>query len=305
MSTIFVLGGGGFLANHIARYYRMRDWRVVAIGRGAGANAAAGDARHVWQLPHQDFAHLLAVEQPQLCVNATGRASVPASVLEPLADFEASTTVNFRVLDDLRRRSPGTVYIHLSSAAVYGDPVQLPIREDADIAPISPYGWHKRLSEIVLEEHANQFGMKTASLRIFSAYGAGLQRQAVWDLAMKARGAPSGPLTLQGYPDDSRDFIHGSDVAAAVATIAQRGELKGECYNVAHGSEVRIKDLAVLILRLLNREPIFEFDNVRRPGNPSRWHADITKLRSLGFVSAMSLEQGALEVVQEVIGCDG
>src|SRR5579862_5414031 len=125
MSTIVLLGAGGFLAGHVERHFHKAGWRVVSVGRGAGA--AEGDARHVWQLPHQEFAHLLAVEQPQLCVNATGRASVAASVLEPLADFEASTTVNFRILDDLRRRSPETIYVHLSSAAVYGNPVQLPV----------------------------------------------------------------------------------------------------------------------------------------------------------------------------------
>ena len=110
---------------------------------------------------------------------------------------------------------------------------------------------------------------------------------------------------LQGCPDDSRDFVHGSDVAAAIAIIAERGELKGECYNVAYGSEVRIKDLAAMIMRLFDRAPALEFDNVRLPGNPSRWHADTTKLRILGSTPHMSLEQGTAEVVQEVIGRDG
>jgi UDP-glucose 4-epimerase len=226
-------------------------------------------------------------------------------MVEPLSDFEGNTALNYRILNDLRRRSPQTIYIHLSSAAVYGSPNALPINENATIAPISAYGWHRRLSEIVLEEYAALFGLRTGSLRIFSAFGAGLRRQVIWELAMKAHMAVPGPLMLQGYPDDSRDFIHGSDVAAAVATIAECGELTGECYNVAGGKEVCIMDLATLIMRSFGRERKLEFDYVRRSGNPRRWHADITKLRNLSFNPEITLEQGTAEVVEEVIRSGG
>jgi nucleoside-diphosphate-sugar epimerase len=94
-------------------------------------------------------------------------------------------------------------------------------------------------------------------------------------------------------------------VAAAIAAVAERGELKGECYNVACGSEVYIKDLAGLIARRLGGVSFLNFDNVRRPGNPSRWHADIAKLRALGFSPQISLEEGVAEIVREVVGADG
>ena len=299
MSTIVVLGSGGFLAGHIERHYRGLGWRIVSIGRGV---ISSGDElQHAWNLPHSEFTHLLAVEQPQICVNAAGRASVPASVVEPMADFETSTALNFRILDDLRRRSPATVYIHLSSAAVYGDPVALPVREDAEIAPISPYGWHKRLSEMVLEEHARLFGMHTASLRIFSTYGTGLKRQVVWDLISRAIAHPDQPLMLQGCPVDSRDFIHASDVACAVQTVVERGKLSGECYNVASGIETPLSEIAALVLRLLGRSARIEFDGRRRPGNPSRWHAEISKVCSLGFSPRVGLEDGIGQLIEEIM----
>jgi UDP-glucose 4-epimerase len=303
VSTILILGGGGFLAGHIQRRYRALGWRVVSVGREAGA--AAGEVRHAWSLPHPELAHLLAVEQPDICVNAAGRASAPASMVEPLADFEASTLLNFHILDDLRRRSPGTVFIHLSSAAVYGDPACLPITEDAPVAPISPYGWHKRLSEMVVEEHARQFSLRGASLRIFSAYGPGLRRQVVWDLISRAVANPDGPLVLQGLAEDSRDFIHGADVAAALQTIVERGELVGESYNLASGVETSMGELAALIMRLLGRGPDIAFDAQRRPGNPGRWHADIGRLRALGFAPSLSLESGVRQMVEEVLRANG
>ena len=298
MKTIVILGGGGFLGNYIARHYRGCGWRVVAVGRGAAS--ADGDVRHVWHLPHAEFAHLIAVEQPDLCVNAAGRASVPASMVEPLDDFQTSTLLNYQVLNDLRRSSSGTRYIHLSSAAVYGNPSTLPVREDAQPAPISPYGWHKQMSEEVLAEHAGLFGMRAASVRIFSAYGAGLRRQVIWDLAKRAIAEPDRPLRVEGRAEDSRDFVHGADIAAAIEAVAERADLRGECYNVGQGEEIRIADLAALVMQLLCRRPEIEFDGVGRPGKPSRWHADISRLSALGFKPQVSLTRGVEEVIGEV-----
>lgn len=272
---------------------------------GLNATDEDCDARHAWDLPHPDFAHLLAVEQPDLCVNAAGRASVPASLIEPVADFEASVLLTIRLLDDLRRSCPAATYVHLSSAAVYGNPAVLPIREDALVAPISPYGWHKHLSETVVLEYAQEFALRTVSLRIFSAYGRRLQRQVVRDLAERAIANPDGPLLLQGCPDDSRDFIHGDDIAEAVRVVAERGELVGKCYNLASGVETPVRELAELLLRLLGREPRIEFDSRRRPGNPARWHADIGKLAALGFVPRIRLQDGLREVIDEAIRVRG
>jgi UDP-glucose 4-epimerase len=303
MKTIFILGGGGFLANEIEEHFRNLGWRAVAIGRSAAASRS--ELRHVWALPHPEFGNLLATEKPQLCVNAAGTASVSNSLAEPLSDFDANTGLNSHILEDLRRRSPATIYIHLSSAAVYGEPAILPIREDAKIAPISPYGWHRRLSEMVAEEYARHFGMRTASLRIFSAYGVSLKRQVVWDLASRAIAHPNQPLLLQGCPEDSRDFIHGGDVARALQMVVEQGELAGECYNVAGGTETPIHEIAALVLHMLGRSSQISFNGQRHPGNPSRWHADINKVRSLGFSPRIGLNNGVRQVVEVVIRASG
>lgn len=297
MKTIVVLGGGGFLGGCIERHFGSEGWRVIAVGHAAAG--AQADVRHVWNLPHPEFAHLLAIEQPDLVVNAAGRASVPASMVEPLADFEGSTLLTFRVLDDMRRRSPQAAFIQISSAAVYGNPVSLPTSEQAAIAPISPYGWHKRLSELIVQEHATQFGMRTASLRLFSTYGPGLRRQVVWDLAQRALAEPGEALVLHGCPEDSRDFVHGTDLALAVETVLA-GELAGEAYNVAAGVETPIRDVASIVLTALGRPSRIEFDERRRPGNPARWHADISKIARLGFRPQVAFENGVTELVQVI-----
>jgi UDP-glucose 4-epimerase len=74
------------------------------------------------------------------------------------------------------------VFLLLSSAAVYGNPQTLPVGEDQPVAPLSPYGFHKRQAELLVEEFARIYGLKGAVARIFSAYGPGLRRQVIWDI---------------------------------------------------------------------------------------------------------------------------
>jgi UDP-glucose 4-epimerase len=296
--TIIILGGGGFLATYLANHFGCRGWRVVSVGNNAAGATTPMGLSLPWRLPHDGFADLLTEEKPDVCVNACGRASVPNSMIEPLADFQANTHVVYEISDSIRRRSLKTAFIQISSAAIYGDQEQLPIAEDALTRPLSPYGLHKRMSEEVLAQHAALFGLRTASLRVFSAYGIGLRRQVVWDLATRVQALRGKPLILQGRAEDSRDFVHAADVAAAVEKVVVSAPLNGEVYNVASGEETLIYDLATQILDIVGVKAPIVFDEHRRPGNPSRWRADITRLRALGFETRTTLEDGVREVVQ-------
>lgn len=297
MNTILVLGGGGFLAGVIEGHFSRAGWKVIAVGRGASSSSA--QIRHVWQLPHQDFAHLLAVEKPQLCINAAGKASVPASMVEPFYDFQASTALNAQILDDIRRRSPDTAFVLLSSAAVYGNPGSLPVAEEDAIAPISPYGWHRRMSELVVEEYVRLFGLRAAALRIFSTYGRSLKRQAVWEIVSRALAAPSQPLVLKGIADDSRDFLHATDIARAVEVVWQRGAMKGEVYNAASGVETSMQSLGKLIASRVGMTGGVRFDGISAEGYPHRWQADVKRLSGLGFSPSIDLDTGIQEIIQE------
>jgi len=113
---------------------------------------------------------------PDFFLNASGAASVPFSFDDPLIDYQLNVINVMKMLEAIRIESPETAFINISSAAVYGTPSQLPVSEDADVDPISPYGWHKRHSELLCSEYANLYGLKTCSMRVFSAYGPGLRK---------------------------------------------------------------------------------------------------------------------------------
>jgi UDP-glucose 4-epimerase len=198
------------------------------------------------------------------------------------------------LLEALRKHAPRARVVYVSSAAVYGDPPVLPVTEEAPTRPLSPYGYHRLMAELLVEEACRLQGAWGAIARVFSAYGPGLSRQVVFDLC--SRGVRHEELVLDGTGDESRDFVHGSDVARALLAIAEGGSGQGERYNVASGVETTIRALADLVARETGAGPV-QFTGRVRAGDPKRWRADVSRLQRLGFMSRKGLEEGVREVV--------
>jgi UDP-glucose 4-epimerase len=114
-----------------------------------------------------------------------------------------------------------------------------------------------------LQEFFQVYGLPTASVRIFSAYGLGLRRQVLWDICRKALSCE--PLALMGTGKESRDFIHVGDIARALETVAMSAPMQGEVYNLASGREVTIMQLAEIILDTLGLDCQLQFDGMVPP----------------------------------------
>lgn len=275
--TAVVLGAGGFLGRYICREFSRQGIRVIGIGR----TAPAADEVACFipgELLAIDLANIFATEKPRWVINAAGGASVGQSFADPFADWQRTVQVQARVLEGLRTSQCDGFYIFLSSAAVYGEPGELPISEDAPCKPISPYGMHKWQAELLQEEYRRFYAIRGTILRIFSAYGEGLKRQVVYELSQKILQAES-KLEVYGTGEETRDFIHANDVARAIFCIAQQ-EVEG-IINVASGQQTKIADLArSLVDRLRPGLPIV-YSGKEKEGNPRRWEADVTRLRKL------------------------
>ncbi len=293
---VLITGVAGFLGRYAAREFLRADWRVSGLDMVAPENAALppGVTYHRATLPGAALAEILRAESPDACVHCAGRASVALSMVEPSADFHDNTVLTFELFEALRRHAPRCRAILLSSAAVYGNPATLPVREEHSIVPLSPYGFHKRQCELLCEEFSRVYALPTLSVRIFSAYGPGLRRQVVWDICQKAMSGAR--LELRGTGAESRDFIHAADVARALVLLAEKAPAHGEIYNLATGRETMIAELARLILGVLEQSGSPAFDGINPSGNPFRWQADISRIAALGFAPTLSLETGLRQV---------
>jgi UDP-glucose 4-epimerase len=298
VKTMLVTGAAGFLGRYIVSHFHREGWRVigvddVSVGR---VQFEEGVEFYSLRLPNPALGELLAETKPTVCVHAAGCASVGLSLDDPGADFRGNTVLTFELLEALRKHAPACRFILLSSAAIYGNPEILPVSEGHPPSPLSPYGFHKLHCEMLCVEYSRFFNLPTASVRIFSAYGAGLKRQVIWDICDRI--LTKGRLPLHGTGHESRDFIHAKDIARAVEVVAAGAPAIGEVYNVATGREVTIAELAHLLLTELAPDLQPEFDGQATPGNPLNWRADIGKLTALGFVPEISLEDGLLEVAR-------
>lgn len=292
MKSVFVIGVTGFIGRYVAHHFSQKGWKVLGLGTRPPENAPQPDLAGYYQLtlPSNDLGPLIKLMQPHVCVHCAGRASVANSLDDPLADFQAHVDITFNVLNAMRIEAPTCRVISLSSAAVYGNPASLPIREDHTLRPVSPYGFHKLIGEKLCAEFSGIYGLPTAIVRIFSAYGAGLRRQVIFDLCCKALTEPV--LRLHGTGAESRDFINIRDVAQGIYLLAERAPCQAEAYNLASGRETTIKELAEMVVGLGGRDLTIDFDKRNPQGNPLNWQADISRMAQLGFVPTIPLEKG-------------
>lgn len=290
--SILVTGVAGFIGRYVARHFSEQGWSVIGIDNSPPENAPLANlsAYHRLQLPDVTLNNLLQEHSPQVCIHCAGRASVGLSLTDPWADFQASPILTFEILNALRLNVPSCRFIFLSSAAVYGNPESLPVSESQPPAPVSPYGFHKLQCEQLCLEFAKVYGLPTASMRIFSAYGPGLRRQVVWDISRKV--ITQNSLSLQGTGKESRDFIHALDIARALSVVATSAPMQGEVYNLGSGREVAIAQLANMILDALESDCTPVFDGIVPAGTPLNWQADVSKLQALGFSASVPLERG-------------
>lgn len=292
MNSILITGVAGFLGRTLARDYFEKGWEVIGVDVVSPENSPAPFLKTYLcaSLPNASFIQLLKDTEPSACIHCAGRATVGGSIIQPFEDFLEGPQLTFYVLDCLHQFVPGCKFLLLSSAAVYGNPVKIPIDEGLEPSPISPYGFHKWQSEIICREFNQVYGIPTASVRIFSAYGPGLRRQVVYDICRKI--IFEKVVRLHGTGWESRDFIFVSDVARGLESVITNGELIGEVYNLSSGMHTTIRDLVQLIQTKIGITREVCFNGVNPEGNPLDWQADISKIQKLGFFPQVALDNG-------------
>jgi UDP-glucose 4-epimerase len=269
---LLLTGATGFIGGAVLRHARGRGHDVLAVSRGNGAGGLVAAC--------ESFA-------PDAVVHAAGTASVKGSRDAPRDDFDGSVVTWVDLLEAVRRSGRRPVVLFPSSAAVYGNPIALPVAEDAERRPISPYGFHKVVAEVAADEYATCFGLDVVVARLFSVFGPEQRRLLVWELfaqlADKQRAGAADPVHIEGTGRETRDFCHVDDIAHALVALLERRKGRpapgrAETLNVASGTELSVLDVARLLADALGSKRPIVCRGLARPGDPARWRADATKL---------------------------
>jgi UDP-glucose 4-epimerase len=272
---LLVTGANGFVGEAVARRARQSSWHVgVIIRSGTSAHAIAGHS-----YASQDIARVAEAFQPDAIVHCAGASSPLKSISAPSANYADTVAPFAALLEGLRMAAVRPRIVLVSSAAVYGNPRTLPIDENAEPAPISPYGEHKLICERLAREFSEETGAGVTSARVFSTFGERQRRLLVWDLFEKIRG--KSEVLLHGTGDEMRDFLHVDALADQLAALAGANVRGFEAVNVGSGVARKISDVAETVRRLLKSTKPIRFNGERRPGDPACWAADVRKFSAL------------------------
>ena len=289
---VLITGASGFIGAHLVARFLERGDEVTACSRTVSERMTAIDVL----CPREVFA-LLEETRPELVIHCVGNANVGSSFEDPVGDILSSAVALESLLSQTVKAGLfGTRVLFLSSAAVYGNPESLPIREDAGLGPLSPYAVHKRMCELTCDYYRRRNGLDVRIARIFSAYGPGLRKQLFWDMAKKYKA--TGRLEMFGTGHESRDFIYIDDLVHALELVALANPDVDSVYNVASGREVTVRAVAEAFAKAVGRSAeIVSFNGVVRKGDPSNWRADTGRIERLGFTPRYSIESGIAEYV--------
>ena len=208
-------------------------------------------------------------------------------------DFDVYTRDNISATQRLLEALVGLPiekYVYSSSSSVYGNHLPLPLQEDANAQPVSPYGVSKLAAEHLGNLYHENHGVPTVSLRYFTVYGP-RQRPDMGFQRFLTAVRDGAPIALYGDGEQTRDFTYVSDVVQANLAAAARG-VPGRVYNIAGGSRVTLNHVLELIGRVTGKAPTVQREPAQK-GDMRHTYADTSLAnRDLHFVPRVALDAG-------------
>ena len=295
MGTVLVTGGAGYIGSHTVRALLAADREVVVLDNlSAGHRESVQDVR----LVEADVGDVGVVQSVLRDYNVTAVMhfaavlSVGESVKDPQPYYLTNVSSTLALLRAMREESVAH-FIFSSTAAVYGAPTELPIRETHPLFPVNPYGSSKLVIEQALQHYAHAYELSFICLRYFNAAGAdpegriGEDHRPEVHVIPRAIVAAQEGLEFEIFGDDYstsdgtcvRDYVHVSDVADAhvLALHAIEGGAKSSVYNVGTGTPHSVRQVVASVERITGKVVSCTICG-RRPGDPPVLYASSDRL---------------------------
>ncbi|MEM3403435.1 MAG: SDR family NAD(P)-dependent oxidoreductase [Nitrososphaeria archaeon] len=301
MTRVLVTGGAGFIGGHLVERLLGLGYDVIVVDNlSAGeklnlskvlqsVNFVQGDVRDKGVLKRVtkdvDYvAHLAAL------------VSVSESMKFPNLYFDVNVNGTLALLNESSKAGVGK-FVFVSSCAVYGNPISLPVSEGHPLNPISPYAESKLAAERHCRMYSQRKALKTTILRLFNVYGPrqGRNQYAGVITQFIRRVGQNQPPIIYGSGDQTRDFIYVGDVVEyIVRALVSEAE---ETYNIGSGKQTSINELAGLVTKIMGR-PVVPLHLPPREGDIVHSCADISKAKKiLSYAPQTTLEEGLRKTI--------
>ena len=292
---VLITGAAGFIGRHVALEYAKQGWKVVGIGHGDFSDYKSYGVSE-W---HRCDISLKTLNEfgvkPGVIIHCAGGASVGFSVDNPAADFDLTVRITSDVLEFIRLYTHSTRLVYLSSAAGYGQVKTLPITEQSPLNPVSPYGVHKVMAELLCKLYSQQFKLPVAILRPFSIFGPGLKKQLLWDACQKIH---QGNFEFFGTGEEIRDWLHVDDLANLVFKAAIHASTECPVVNAGCGTGISVKEILQVVIKQFSLEKNPIFSSKPRAGDPNAYIADITSANAWDSQIKTDLREGIANYVE-------
>jgi len=296
MSTILVTGGAGYIGSHVVKELLRQGHNPIVFDNLQTGHRKATDRALFIEGNLSDQKKLSDTFQANsidAVMHFAGDCLVGESVQDPVKYFNNNVKNGIKLIEIMEQLNVRK-FVFSSSAAVYGEPKEVPISEKHPCAPTNPYGETKWIFEKILQAFSDAGKLDFISLRYFNAAGADPEGGLGEDhspethlIPLVIKAAMSGgsvPVYGTDYdtPDGTclRDYIHVSDLARAHILALQKleREEKSAIYNLGNGNGYSVREVIETVKKVTGRN-VVSVDSPRRPGDPARLVASSEKIR--------------------------
>ncbi len=291
-----VTGAAGFLGSALANRLAREGHSVRGLD-----DLSTGDPNVL--SPEVQFTRGDVNDRPKLwtqlqdidCVyHLAARVSVSESVLYPREYNQVNVGGTVTLMEAMRDVGVRRV-VFVSSAAIYGEQLEQPLKESAPVVPRSPYAVSKLAAEYYVRTIGLLWGIETVCLRVFNAYGPGqhvppVHAPVIPNLLRQA--SLNGTIIVHGDGTQTRDYVYVGDVVNAMVASATAPEINQMIINVGSGRDTSVRELVRMVLEISGKHPEVVF-NPRTERGPNRMCADLALAREkLGYQPTTPLEIG-------------
>ncbi len=286
---ILVTGGAGYIGSHIVKELTGRGYKTAVLDNlSTGHRASVPEELSFFTadlLDKEALDRAFETIRPGTVMHFAAKSIVPESISRPLDTFYQNLTGTMNLLSAMQKHGTGKM-VFSSTAAVYGEPADVPINEEHPLKPTNPYGESKLFVEKIMSRLADSGSLQYISLRYFNAAGADPDGHLGEDhrpethlvpLILAAAAGKKDDLLIYGndYPTADgtavRDYIHISDLASA-HILALEALLKGSktrsVYNLGNERGYSVMEVIKKAKKVTGKNINFRF-GPRREGDPS------------------------------------
>jgi len=306
--NILVTGINGFIGSHLAVYLK-EDHNVIGLVREFNHKTKREYFKSAWAnkpdctIVQGDVMNLDLIKrivndyEVDTIFHLAAQSIVKLANTNPKDAYLSNVIGTVNILEAVRQINPKIKVVCASSDKAYGVHEQLPYLETMDLRAGDPYSTSKACGDLVAQSYAQTYGLNVNIVRSANVYGYDLNLSRIIPNTITRILKGQKPVLYSGVANFKREFIHVHDVCSAYNHISEEGK-PGEAYNIGDDQFHTIREVVLHITRLMDVKS--EVEIIERPFKEIPFqYLSADKLKSLGWIKTISLEQGLEQTINE------